>query len=591
MSAVPRLPFAATLLFACLFAVTLTSAAPDDQTHGFSNAGSDTWAATDGLGRPVADAALAGPPQPDRVVGIFYFLWTGGIPKVYDNTKILAADPDHPAWGPVGSWHYWGEPFFGYYHPEDPWVIRKHAQMLVDAGVDVIICDATNALTYPNVCRAICEVYTQMRAEGLRTPQIAFILHSKTGRTAQKLYDEFYGANVSPELWFRWLGKPLLLAKPGEVPSGIRDFFTLRESWAWTMDPRGWFGDGRDKWPWLDHTPQKYGWHDNKDTPEELTVAVAEHPVSNLGRSHRDGKEPSADRQTPEKGIYFDEQFAQALKVKPQFLFLTGWNEWIATRFVSNTGQTFLGKKLPPGGSFWVDEYNQEYSRDIEPQRGHFEDNYYYQMVSNIRQFKGVRPPPAPTATKTIRFLDDWQDVGPEFLDDAGDTAARNSPGNGGEVYVNTEGRNDIVRAKVARDASTVWFYVETKAPLTPPKGPHWMQLLINSDRQAATGWFGYDYVVNRLPGDGSGAVLERYDAGTRTWRDPVRVPLRLSDNRLYVGVPRAAVGGFAKRLNFEFKWADNVPLETMKSAAEFMEHGDVAPNARFNYVFAEPSP
>jgi hypothetical protein len=34
--------------------------------------------------------------------------------------------------------HHWGESAFGYYRSDDPWVLRKHAQMLSDAGVDVI---------------------------------------------------------------------------------------------------------------------------------------------------------------------------------------------------------------------------------------------------------------------------------------------------------------------------------------------------------------------------------------------------------------------------------------------------------------------
>ena len=133
-----------------------------------------------------------------------------------------------------------------------------------------------------------------------------------------------------------------------------------------------------------------------------------------------------------------------------------------------------------------------------------------------------------------------------------------------------------------------MWFYVETAQPLTSPDGKNWMQLLINSDRQADTGWFGYDYVINRRPPDAAGALLEHFDNGKKAWGEPVRVPLRIDKNRLYVEVPRRLVADFAGRLKFEFKWADNVPLDELQSPAGFMEHGDVAPDARFNYVFAE---
>ncbi len=78
---------------------------------------SDTWVATDALGRRVLTCADVGPPRRDRFVGIFYFLWHGahvnGGP--YDVTKILAQDPqamskkDSPLWGPMHSPHHWGD--------------------------------------------------------------------------------------------------------------------------------------------------------------------------------------------------------------------------------------------------------------------------------------------------------------------------------------------------------------------------------------------------------------------------------------------------------------------------------------------------
>ena len=41
-------------------------------------------------------------------------------------------------------------------------------------------------------------------------------------------------------------------------------------------------------------------------------------------------------------------------------------------------------------------------------------------------------------------------------------TMHRRHKGYGGNVYENNSGRNDIVGAKVARDADNVYFYVET---------------------------------------------------------------------------------------------------------------------------------
>jgi hypothetical protein len=110
---------------------------------------SDTWTATDALGRTPIDHAQAGPPRAGKFVGIFYFLWLGqhGTDGPYNITKILAKDPDalrHPSsplWGPQNHFHHWGKPLFGYYVSDDAWVIQKHAQMLSDAGVDAIAFD------------------------------------------------------------------------------------------------------------------------------------------------------------------------------------------------------------------------------------------------------------------------------------------------------------------------------------------------------------------------------------------------------------------------------------------------------------------
>ncbi len=55
-------------------------------------------------------------------------------------------DYNHPQWTPSDfyRYHHWSEPLFGYYVSTDRWVLRKHAEMLADAGVDVVFFDCTN---------------------------------------------------------------------------------------------------------------------------------------------------------------------------------------------------------------------------------------------------------------------------------------------------------------------------------------------------------------------------------------------------------------------------------------------------------------
>src|ERR1035437_6576271 len=124
------------------------------------------WSATDALGRALPLSNEVGLPRPNRFVGIFYEPWQfplTPIPKSpnwngpFDVSKILACDPQafqkpaSPLWGGFGQFHFWGEPLFGYYRINDPWVLRRHAQMLGDAGVDVLIIDVSNAETYREV--------------------------------------------------------------------------------------------------------------------------------------------------------------------------------------------------------------------------------------------------------------------------------------------------------------------------------------------------------------------------------------------------------------------------------------------------------
>lgn len=404
----------------------------------------DTWEATDGLGRSLPGADQAGVPN-QRQVLVFYYFWhqRTNAAAPYDISKIIAGkvQPFSDAtFGPSPAFHHWGEPALGYYDINDEFVLRRHAQLLSDAGVDGIVLDVTNAATYDATWQKLCSVYADLRAAGNRTPLISFIANSSSDATVQHLYDTLYSKNECQGLLYQYQGKPLILAARGDgLSQAAKDAFTFRQSWAWT-DSNGWFGDGHDKWPWLDNFPQNYGWHDNAKTPEEMAVGVAQHPTGNYGRSHHAGKQPPLDASyntaDTAKGLGFQEQWDRALEVKPEFVFVTQWNEWIAQRFVKcgqyDTGATqFLGKPLACNDTHFIDDFNQEFSRDIEPMRGGHEDAYYYQLVANVRRFKGARSVSDATPARRIASLtpESFRDVGPDYLDDSGDVMHRSALG------------------------------------------------------------------------------------------------------------------------------------------------------------------
>ncbi|MEI7730969.1 MAG: hypothetical protein WCO56_15445 [Verrucomicrobiota bacterium] len=692
---------------------------------------SDTWVATDALGRSLPTNAEVGNPRPNRYVGIFYFLWLGrhGEAGPFDITKILAANPAamtqpaSPPWGPLHAFHHWGESLFGYYVSDDEGVIRKHAQMLADAGVDVVIFDVTNGWTYPESYQALLRIFADVRRHGGRTPQVAFLCpFGNPHKVVDQLWRDLYAPGLHPELWFCWDNKPLLLADPAwfegdiegmdkhNVPAPLHPGHTLGQSFtvdkpfravagsfptwntsnaavtltlrrqgasgepiilqqfenvadnAWLtlrFDPPqpagtylleasaargtvGWWSEakdafprgaafadgaavpgdrtlrisvtggtnehirnfftfrkpqpdyfkgstGPDQWSWLEISPQ-HTFTNAHGGREMMSVGVAQNAVGRrLGSmSEPDAKGRSfhhgAMDQSPGAvncGLNFAEQWERALAVDPDFIFITGWNEWVANRY-----NEFGGVKHPV---MFVDTFDQEHSRDVEPMRGGHGDNYYYQMTAAIRRYKGVRPL-APIRSHPIQIdgrFDDWQNVELEFRDDRGDPAQRNHRGWSKETrYVNQTGRNDIVAAKVSYDARNVYFYVRTAEPLTPPGQSNWMLLFLDTDGNHTNGWLGYDFVVNRSVGPAQTTSLEQHHrapkASPYSWQPLAQVEYRMAGNELELAIPRTALGLDKLPAVIDFKWADNI--QQTGDWSDFTLNGDAAPNDRFNY-------
>jgi len=579
---------------------------------------SDTWVATDALGRRVVTHDEVGSPRPDRWVGIFYFLWHGshitGGP--WDNTRILNMYPDamqngeSPPWGPLHAAHHWGESIFGYYLGDDKWVLRKHAQMLADAGVDTLIFDTSNKHIYEKNYTALFDALTESRADGNATPFVAFLTSfGDPASTVRELYDKLYSKGLYEDLWFRWEGKPLILANPAQVDPELRDFFTFRRPQpSYFFGTRDFSATGYEStggyqanmWAWLEVYPQ-HVFHNDRGEKEQMAVGVAQNAVRDpnappqgdstglrtgclseegaLGRSfHKSADEVGPD--AVQYGYNFAEQWERALEEDPKFIFVTGWNEWFGGRY-----KEFIGVREPV---MFVDTFDQEHSRDVEPMKGGHGDNYYYQMVDYIRRYKGARAVPPASAAKTIDIAGgfaQWDDVQPEYRDAIGDTAHRDHPGyNTVTRYRNTTGRNDFVAMKVARDASNLHFYARTNDPISPHTDPDWMVLFLNTDRNPATGWEGYNLAINRRLQDERTSVVE-HTANGWNWQPRGTAQFFVQGNELMVAVPREALGlQEGDPIDIEFKWADN--FQTEDDIDAFTLNGDSAPLGRFNYRY-----
>jgi len=208
-----------------------------------------------------------------------------------------------------------------------------------------------------------------------------------------------------------------------------------------------------------------------------------------------------------------------------------------------------------------------------------------------MRRYKGMAPPTAPSPPKTIALERpaDWADVRPVFRDANGDVANRSCDATvPGTRYVDKSSRNDLVLAQLARNEQTLFFHVQTAAALIPATNENWMMLYLDADANPATGWHGYDFLVNRIR-EGNTCSVECYNATSQTWEKVAMVSLRWADNHLALSVPRKTLGvsTAAGKLKLDFKWVDNIPVAG--DSMDFYGKGDAAPDARFNYHFAEP--
>lgn len=576
-------------------------------------AGADTWSAEDALGRKVGRYRGSVEAGRRKEVLLFYWTWHDATDpegsKVKNITQIRLDNPDAMTDGFLPCWRdglahnrfFWDEPLFGYYKTWDRWVLRKHADMLAAAGVDAVFFDCTNgSATWDRSTEALMAEWNQARIDGVKAPKIAFMLpFSPTDGSLvsiRRLYRTIYKPGRYRELWYMRDGRPCIMAYPDRLSNSaedreIRSFFTFRPGQPdYVRGP--WRGD---QWAWLENYPQ-HGYRKTADgRPELVTVGVAQNACPetrghcsafNLPGSHsrsftrRNGFDKRKDSFL--YGANFSEQWDRAFELDPEAVFVTGWNEWTAGMWFEKDGWT--GKPFS-----FVDQFDADRSRDLEPVKrwGERGDVYYLQFADFVRKFKGLGRLPVPSAPKTIRLgvRDDWDGVFPRYVDSQGDVRHRDSRGYCEKYYVDRSGRNDIVEARVARDASKVYFMVRTAQPLTSPSGPAWMTLFIDADRSRATGWQGYDLIVNRLsPADGV-ATVEKAVENRWNWRKCRDIPISIMGDMLVLELPRTLFG--EGRLDFEFKWGDALKLEG--DVMDFYVSGDAAPLGRFNYVFREP--
>ena len=103
----------------------------------------------------------------------------------------------------------------------------------------------------------------------------------------------------------------------------------------------------------------------------------------------------------------------------------------------------------------------------------------------------------------------------------------------------------------------------------------------------AATGFYGFDYIVNNTVKNGTTSTLAKAKADGKefSYEDVADVNYKIENNKMMIKVALADLGiTDPSHIRFAFKWADSdTKITTME---QMYTEGDCAPHGRLSYIF-----
>ena len=567
--------------------------------------------AIDHLGRALVKPNEVKQKNETKIVGLFYYLWHGfhGTHGPYDITNILEQDPgamdnlDSPAWPDYTNCPmlHWSEPMYGYYLADDEWVLRRHVQMFIDAQIDVLYFDVTNGFTYRRNYLKLFEVLTDLQNQGFNVPKVCFYLAPQTRGCGtgnlEALWEQLYEPGLYSNLWFYWKGKPLIICHSKRaLPDDVRDFFTWRAP-TW-KDPKT-----SECWAWEGNPPKMAV--DNDGNAEQMAISVCANRCDldgsdplcgeNMsdghwgmavhGRSWHNGAKDTR-KNASHYGFHIGEQMEYALKENPPVVFVCQWNEWLVP-FLTTKSTCVPAYNYHGHDICFRDEFNEEYSRDIEPMKGGYKDAYFMQLISFVRRFKGMEQAACDDEKKSIVINDDfsqWDNSGITYRKYIGGCKPRDHKAYDAiGKYTNYTGRNEFSLLKVASDDEYLYFYAECVGKITSPEDHNWMNLYIRNPGSAEASWEGYQFVVNRSRTENTAALEMCAENENYKWTKVSDVDFCFNENRIHIKIPKKLLGIHDEEFSVEFKWSDSMQDEDLM---DFYVNGDCAPFGRLNYTY-----
>ncbi|MBR3750256.1 MAG: hypothetical protein IKK58_00630 [Clostridia bacterium] len=551
----------------------------------------------------------------DKTVGMFYWLWHGSWvgDEVIDTSKIIEqygldyALHNVPEYNPNMWPQYWGEPLYGYYDSDDEYVIRKHLEMLAYAGVDYIMFDATNTLTYPATVRKICGIILELQSEGFNPPQIAYYTHTASVQTVRQIYKEIYSYEKYRDAWFRMDGKPFMVAvydydddvartranpgfenyDPEPLSEEILNFFTFRVP--------VWAGQAvqADGWPWVEwafpprqygnmicvspavHNYCKFSWGATPEN-ERPHLTYYEDKVA-WGRGYDVTLKQNVSENATQ-GTFYQSVWNSTLLQDPQHIFIGGWNEF------------FIGVEYNAEYDIYetYDSFNMEFSRDLEPMKGGYNDAFLMQTAINVRKFLSdtesdsnvkIKTP----VKKTIDIFGDasvWDNVDAVYRFFGSDNSGRKFMGATSNLrYTVDAAKNAMQTVKITADSNNIYMLITCSNDITLT-AENSMNIFIGTGTPSRKGWEGYEYVINRERTANTASVMS-LDADGNT-SAVGNVKMNVSGNIMQVEIPKSLLK--MQSDTFYFKVADSV--ENITDIMDYYVTGRSMPMGRFSYQY-----